>query len=377
VNATSSDTCLSCPVFDGVICSEGTIVPYVGRGYYRTLDQPALVTICYPPEACDAAEFSNTTCATLYTGDRCSMCSSDAFRNSGKCIKCLAAAIRRLILAALIMLVFAALALLSQVQNRIPHSFTLFLFWVQFLSIFPSLSNSWPPVLFNFLNFSKIFNIDFGYIGLGCEVSSNSYVTVLQLKIVAPLLFTVILASKNIGMVFAGRIEYIPWHTIFSHSMFILRFFSVQLFSSLLQVFRCVDSGDGSGVLSLYDESSIKCGDPTWNQLVSFNVVFIILYLLVVPGTLAGYYFYCKRNQSIDQFNSFVGPMKLAYSPGKGWFEIVKISSNFVVVLIRDVLTISSVSRIFFIEVWLLFFLWLQNQVRPYSETKPAHISIL
>ena len=85
--------CATCPV--GAICSGGVADPIAAPGYFPTAR--AAFVPCTPPEACvggvTAAAVvvsgaSVSGCASNYAGDRCSTCSSTAYRLKSECRAC-------------------------------------------------------------------------------------------------------------------------------------------------------------------------------------------------------------------------------------------------------------------------------------------------
>jgi hypothetical protein len=68
--ATSGATCNACPAFVGISCLEATAIPFVSRGYFRTLISPGVVIPCHPDEACLEAGWGNTSCNFAFAGSR-------------------------------------------------------------------------------------------------------------------------------------------------------------------------------------------------------------------------------------------------------------------------------------------------------------------
>jgi hypothetical protein len=367
VNASTLSTCLLCPVYSNVVCAEGSVVPYVGEGLFRTLDSPAKILICSPPESCDAAEFGNTTCASAYTGLGCVSCASNYFRSGGKCVLCLKKFVRWTIIVLVAAAILLILMKFADQQQRIPGSLRLVLFWYQFLSLFTNFSSSWPPVLSGFLNFSNLFNFDVGYMGLGCDIP-GSYLSVLTVKILFPLIFGTALIMQYFFLWITKRIR-LPLLNLFSNFVFIANFFSVQLLSSLLQVFNCTFTGEQ---LVMSQDPSIVCGSEVWKRFVAFDVVFFILYVIVVPASV--YHLLRKSSQQVMQAFGF---MTRPYIAGKEWFEYAKFLFRLGFVLLRDVLRITDVAKIVFLELWLLIFLWITYNFRPYAETSSQNVSLL
>jgi hypothetical protein len=166
----------------------------------------------------------------------------------------------RLLVLCCIALVFV-LSKLSENQKNIPNSLKLTLFWFQFLALYPSLSSSWPPILMGLLNFVSVLNFDIGYFGVGCDIGQSSYYILLTNPI-------------NILSKVFGRIREFSFSTILSNALYLTFFFSIQLFSSMFQVFNCVESGGNGKVVS--QDPSVRCYTDSWNR--------ILLVLLLLHG---------------------------------------------------------------------------------------------
>jgi hypothetical protein len=169
IGASSDGVCRKCPSFDACLCPEGTSIPIVGAGLYRNLSSPGEVFTCLPSEACLAALYGNTSCATGYSGFRCLNCNLEYFRSGGRCVKCLTRAARWSIMAVSAVLAVIALAMFSRHQTQIPNTLRFIFFWFQFLAVYPTLSSAWPSTLFSFFRLTSIFNLDIGYLGLECD----------------------------------------------------------------------------------------------------------------------------------------------------------------------------------------------------------------
>jgi hypothetical protein len=376
-NIAGATTCNPCPSFEGVICEPGSEIPGVGEGYYRSLSHPGLVFSCNPEEACPASGNSSTVCASAYTGIICASCNSQHYRTSGKCIKCLPAGVRWIIVAACLIAVFLVLSLFSANYKKIPESYRITIFWLQFLSLFPSLSFSWPDVLLNLFNMFDIFNFDMGYLGMSCDLSSGAqrYYTILILKIVLPCLFGLFMVLESVLQLLIRKIERINWMKIASSTLHITNFFCIQLFSSMLQVFNCKPSGNGIEVIS--QEPGIQCYDSSWTYFVVIDGVFMFLYLLVFPTYgIIGYKLATKRMDE-DTRVSLIGPLTHTYTEGSEWFEFVKIIFRFGFILARDGIQMSFESKITFLGFLLMALQWFEAGKRPYKTTQLNDLSFM
>jgi hypothetical protein len=201
-NIPGATVCKRCPI--AAVCPEGSIVPWVDKGYYRSAFDPGAVTPCIPSDACSGTGYLNTTCSDGYSGVLCGGCASERFRSGGSCVKCMSKIVRWLIIIVSLLLLMAGFSTISEFQVSIPTSLRLLLFWFQFMSLFPSLSNAWPPVLLSLLDFTSFFNLDVGYLGFGCDIK-YSYFVIGTIKLLLPIGFFVFLLFNGLFMRLIGR----------------------------------------------------------------------------------------------------------------------------------------------------------------------------
>jgi hypothetical protein len=376
VRATSSQSCKACPSLSNVFCDEGSSIPYVPQGFFRSLENPGEVTPCVPPAACFEAGFSNTTCDAAYSEVACSSCSSNYFRHNGICIKCLDKVFRWIILLLSATVLLFMLSQFSRHQSKIPVSIRLGLYWFQFLSLYPSLSNAWPPALLNVLNFTGIFNLDIGYLGVGCDIQNQPYFSILAVKILLPVIFFCVLISSSylLSLRTKRSSTFKPLKAL-SQTIVVVNFFSVQILSSTLQVFNCVESGDGFRVLR--QEPSIKCGASNWVGFVVFALIFFLSYAFALPLLVWRLHLKYQQKGSVSEMKLLSLPIGDSYRPGFEWFELVKLATKLGFVLVRDVFAFSSGGKMTFLMFLLLLMLCIESQVMPFAQKSHQSLSIL
>eukprot|EP00475_Leptophrys_vorax_P035697 TRINITY_DN5910_c0_g2_i4.p1 TRINITY_DN5910_c0_g2~~TRINITY_DN5910_c0_g2_i4.p1 ORF type:complete len:738 (+),score=86.74 TRINITY_DN5910_c0_g2_i4:52-2265(+) len=373
--ASSVFVCKTCPAYDQVLCPIGSTFPIVGSGLYRSLDYPDVVYPCYPAEACKEAGLDNTTCSSGYVEPRCSVCATEHFRSGGKCIICLIPAARWSIIVISGILVFVAIAKLVQSNRAIPPTIRLTLFWCQFLGIYPSLSSSWPPFLFNYLNFSSVFNLDVGYLGIQCDTGPNSYLSILVVKILLPVIFCFYLVGQNVFAQIRKRVPSIPVLRIVSQTIFVTNFLSLQLLSSMFQVFNCVDGGNGSYVVR--QEPSVLCGSKPWKNFVIFDSIMIFLYLVLTPVWIFRQFVKSKKTNDRELLKVLIEPMCQSCRSGAEFFEFYRLGFRLGFILIKDTLPLSTDSKIMFLTLLLLSQIWLESDIRPYMDQSHQGLALL
>jgi hypothetical protein len=268
-----------------------------------------------------------------------------------------------------------AISKFSQSETKVPPTLRLILFWFQFLAVFPSLSSAWPTVLFNFLNFTSIFNLDLGYLGMECDIGGNSYFTMQTIKVVLPFIFLFFLCGERIALFLlkiAGKPSLLH---IIGQTITVTNFLSMQLLSSMFQVFNCVESGDGRYVIK--QDPSVTCHSETWKKFVVFDSVMILLYLLLIPLWVAFKFKKAMHDKDKKTLSILIHPLTSFYRPGAEFFEICRLVFRILFVLVRDALPLSSVSKITFYMLLLLALVWFESDVRPYADRAQQGLSIL
>jgi hypothetical protein len=254
----------------------------------------------------------------------------------------------------------------------IPNSLRMTLFWGQFFSLYPSLSNVWPTFLLRFLSFTSILNLDLGYFGVGCDLVTDSYFTLLVLKILMPVIFSLfLLVRKWIYSMLKPELTFSVMH-IFSGTLFITNFFSIQLISSMLQVFNCVDNGSGTFVVK--QAPSISCSDSAWKRFVSFDVAAMIGYFIVLPGMVI---FIFKKSDQVRREKFLSSVIQPLYRPGGEWYELFRFAFRIVFVIVRDAIHISNASKASLLVLLMLVCIWVETNSRPFQNSQLQALSIM
>jgi hypothetical protein len=123
------------------------------------MDPPNAVK-CIPPESCLRTENQETVCKTGYAGFACGYCVPyQYYRRGGNCVACPGNSVKILTFVGAGVVVFVALFILFFKRYNVPVDVRIVLQTLQILSVFPQLSETWPPTisgLFHFLSFTVI-----------------------------------------------------------------------------------------------------------------------------------------------------------------------------------------------------------------------------
>jgi hypothetical protein len=375
----TSDLCKACPT-EGVVCNEGSAVPYVISGYFRTLSSPANVTACIPSEACQEAGFSDTACTQGYSGVACTSCSTDYFRSNGKCLRCMQSFLRWFVVVLSVLIAVYGLAKISEKQNSIPPEVKISLFWFQIMSLFSGFSPAWPDSLKSVLNFMSVFNIDIGYLGLSCALSTSSYLTILGFKLALPIFVFILLSAQRLGKKIYLNLKGNPectgvlsYDMILSRIVFLCDFFAIQLFSSLFQIFRCSPSDSGKDVM--YNDPTTPCYESAWNGYLGVVIFFIIFYFVIVPTIFLLRVRAVKNNE--DQFHELVDPITKQFKEEYHWFEVVRLLFRFFFVLFRDIFGLNIDATSACLATIIITNMWMESMFRPYTSLQQNRISNL
>jgi hypothetical protein len=151
-------------------------IGYVVPGYWRDSYTGAVLE-CSPSESCFSTGLNSTTvCADGYTGRKCGACAFFThYRIGGSCASCGGNIAKSVILLLLIFLIIGAFITLSRMKGfRIPVFVKIAFYWVQLISTFPYLLDSWPKKLLNFLQVMAASNVSLDLVSPGKHFFNSS-----------------------------------------------------------------------------------------------------------------------------------------------------------------------------------------------------------
>jgi hypothetical protein len=156
--------CNQCSKTPGISCAMVNLTrPMLLEGFYRDpMDQNSALN-CIPNEACQATTEQTlvTPCSSGYTGYLCGDCVLGEFYRQGiVCTKCASKVSQALSWIAVIAVGLLALVVASRKVEQVASELKILIFWIQIISIYPSMSSSWPPILKNFLQLLSGANFD-------------------------------------------------------------------------------------------------------------------------------------------------------------------------------------------------------------------------
>jgi hypothetical protein len=156
--------CSLCSNDQGVDCQRVNINrPEIQAGFFRNPVNENSAFKCVPSDAClGASEFETTTsCAHGYTGNLCGDCIAGEFYRQGIiCASCPSKTSHILTWIAVIVVALIALWVAARKVDHFSSELKILIFWIQILSLYPSMSSSWPPSLRSFLQLLSGVNFD-------------------------------------------------------------------------------------------------------------------------------------------------------------------------------------------------------------------------
>jgi hypothetical protein len=259
---------------------------------------------------------------------------------------------------------------------RVSQAVKLCLFWFQVLAMYPLLFQGWPSQLQNMFNFFSLANLEIGYFGIGCDVKKSFYkLTFVKLSGVPVIWVSLVLLEAILSLKgnsrlgsFMQRIDKIT-----AQCLFILNFFSLQVFSIIFQIFNCVPVENG---YALKDDPSESCSEKSWHQAVGVVSFFIVLYGLLIPAFLL-YRYWIARKKSDDSFMNLCAQICNSYREDCQQFEVERIFFKLFFVIIRDVLSVSGLTKTAFLVLLFSIHIWLESWFRPYKEQETNGLSML
>jgi hypothetical protein len=374
IGASSPDTCKICPATVGVSCPEGSSCPVVHTGWYRNFEYGSDVVFkCSPDEACLEAGLGNTSCASGYSGKACSDCGMGWFRVGTRCQKCLPAVVRWILaFFAFVFIVFLCWRL-ANVQDRLPLSVKIAFQWIQMLGLYGQISDKWPQSLRTLFNISSFSNVEIQYLGFSCS-GGISFWQMWVLKLFMPIGFFCLLVGSSY---LRGRGDLTKRMSLFlvikqrlSRMLFSMTLLATLIFSTLFQVFNCVQQLDGT--YFLFSDPSVKCYDQVWKAYISLDAIFILAYVILLPGF--GLYYVMKYRNNKD-YEETLAPFVRSYRNGAEYWEFLRLFYKLIFVLLRDTISMDSSSRVLVLVAVLFAEIYIENRLHPFKDRHSAEIS--
>jgi hypothetical protein len=376
VGTTPASGCLKCPSSAKVHCAEGSTAVVLDPGIWTDGNT---VAECVPAIACQGGTFINSSsqlCSEGYSGSICSSCNVNYFRLSGLCRKCIPKAIRWILIIIGVIISILLVRLMIKRGIQLPSSLKLAIFWFQVLSMYPFLFEGWPSELISMFNFFSISNLNIGYFGIGCDLAKSFYqLTFIKLGCV-PFLWIALVLLEIISFRQGKSTSVSLWDgidRISGQCLLVANLFSLQIFSSLIQPFNCVLSGDQ---YYLKVDPLYQCFDRSWFNAMYGIGLFTILYFALIPAFLVKRYMECE-GKDYETFLLLINQICNSYRPECKLYEIFRLLFKFGFVIIRDVISTSRIIMSGFLVLLFAIEISVKGWIRPYRSESTNGLSIM
>jgi hypothetical protein len=383
----SGIACTKCPVQDGASCPLNSSFPYTSPGYWRDPSRPDRILQCIPKLACESTGYSLITqCKEGYSGRLCSSCVSGSyFSVDNTCKSCTGAKFMWILLVFFVVLLIAIGVQVSRTTEGKFFEIKLCVVWIQITSIFLRLSETWPLSLQFIMRTGSTFNFDLPSFRLGCSFVM-SFWDFYYISLASPVFFGVLLVS----VIYALRrwqlyrrvklTEAKDYTTPMNQIIHGLIFIILQLFTFVttfvFRPFKCVSQPDGTH--SMYSDPTQDCYSGKWKENLPGMVIFIALYVVVIPVSFGWIMAKYGHRRETDEFKAKFGALTQPYNGKFFWWEIISITKKCIYVIFVDAVSgFQYYERIFYVCLFLFFFVALEAMFLPYATTTLNSINTL
>jgi hypothetical protein len=147
--------------------------------------------------------------------------------------------------------------------------------------------------------------------------------------------------------------------------------FSTIIYSTLFEVFNCVQQGDGSFILA--NDPSIGCYTAEWRSYMIIDFIFIFLYVLV-PLFFAIFHFgrFRLKGTSLGE-NARI--FTRCYRAGCEYWEVTRLLFKLIFVVLRDTSSLERTSKTLVLLGVLMFQLYVENEIQPFRDPQVGRTS--
>jgi hypothetical protein len=360
-------------------CDYNVSEPFVNPGYWVSDKAKREYYACIPSDAClFSGTAESTTCADGYTGIRCGQCVAlKYYRSNDACKQCGSEALKWIVfVAVIIILIYALLRITSFDTTLIPYDVRVAYSWMQVITLFPTLFDSWPRLILIALQVFAFINIDLNFVSPECSIAV-SYWTMYFAKLSMPVILILVTYIAGIALEFFIKTCKIAKMkkrmTAEQLSAWIVRtpiiIMSMAYTYVMVQVAKPFGCRENNGKYVMYDRPDLECYDAQWFQNIPYVVLFIVFYLVFLPGVLIIVFVKFRDRTQSDWFMSRFGVITSFYKPSVYYWEFVVIFKKFLFSVTTTIIS-SHVGRMtkYFIIVSILFgFLMVEIVSLPFA----------
>lgn len=156
INQTNT-TCTKCVIDNGITCPEGSIIPYVTSGYFRSPTDVTYAYECIPTSACNLTGYSLVTnCNAGYSGFVCGDCAEGYYRLDYFCLQCMSIGVRVFLLLLLIAGCTLILVRLMLKKSKVNVDARIALQAIQIVGLYSNISTKWPQAILVVLQIASL-----------------------------------------------------------------------------------------------------------------------------------------------------------------------------------------------------------------------------
>jgi hypothetical protein len=354
----------------------GTIIPSIGKGYFRDPDDPGLPVKCWPSESCQFTGIANqTSCNWGYTGYACSMCQLYVTYRSGiGCEKCSSVVVRVFIVIVVVAVLFKAMARLFDAKTGVIPEMKILLNSLQMIGLFSRSPIRWIGLMASVIATVSITNLDIDMFSPGCDLNLT-YWNKLYLRFFLPHFFFVVALvyfvlkkkylKKTLSLEKYAKLARTK-DVIFSAFVATNVGFYSLFINTLVDPFRCLDQENGRSVLAA--EPSTLCFEKSWWDHVSLVIVLLVTYLVFFPVGLGFLLFKNRNNFSSKKNQVRYGFLVNHYRKDFYWWDIIVIYERALFFVAMNFLTNSDSanSKTFLSIAVIMMFICVQVVVAPF-----------
>jgi len=275
-------------------CQLGTPVPMTAQGFYniRRDQGERQVIACSPPHGCAGGHLDS--CRPGYEGKRCGACSTDYVRDAhGHCRACAVSQSWLIVGLVLLPLLCGALVVYTSADIFRFSFVPIGLDWAQSLLLVRSFDIVKPEEVVPIFDASATFSFSVDILPLKClfEAAGTqwtfynqwvlSHFVIIALPICCLVIFLLIAVLK-VARVITGK-HVLDQNTFVNCGCTCAAFLYTVLLINTLDVFRCVNPRNDTGMSFLVDAPDIQCFVGEWKHYAAAGVLLGLLYGIGIP----------------------------------------------------------------------------------------------
>eukprot|EP00163_Fabomonas_tropica_P011773 TRINITY_DN2265_c0_g1_i1.p1 TRINITY_DN2265_c0_g1~~TRINITY_DN2265_c0_g1_i1.p1 ORF type:complete len:2128 (-),score=551.89 TRINITY_DN2265_c0_g1_i1:181-6564(-) len=328
--------CEECP--EGGVCPGGIEPPVPAPQWWNSDADPFVFLQCVNPEQCPGG--LKSACAEGYEGRLCAQCTPGWYARGNYCEKCPKAAFWTLIVFGLFVLLLILGLMRAVGKNASAYGGTINIatFFFQVVGIIAKLKLKWPKSVGTTMNLmSSPFSLNLDILASECSIPLVSYQTKWVFKITMPILFLILFSLLYLIQVciFAATAKKgnlvekekrrkdlnTLKNSLVDGFMLLLALAYLLLITTSFEIFDCTPGKDGASTLDA--KPDLNCYENWWWQLMPIGAAGILIYGIMIPGSMFIIIYRNRKNVSDPLFIESFGSVIIEYTPQRPYWEAV------------------------------------------------------